>query len=159
MYGLMLIGVSVTLPTLFTSARAGRIADTTPPSFKSWSITLSLTQKYSPSQKMMIVDCQHYQYGQLLLYYLWRLTFEDSQVNQRVGASSLNQQHTSMTSVQSAISCTQTEKEKGQWEDRKKKRGMNQYKYLVLLLICCGHVWHAPNINESNFPDGRRQKR
>lgn len=34
------------------------------------------------------------------------LTFEDSQVNQWVGTSSLNQQHTSMTDVQSAISCT-----------------------------------------------------
>ena len=37
-------------------------------------------------------------------------TFEDSQVNQRVGASSLNQQHTSMTSVHSAISCTRTQR-------------------------------------------------
>lgn len=61
----------------------------------------------------------------------YRPTFEDLQVNQWVGASSLNQQHTSMTSVQFAISCWKTE-ETG-WKRRRRNENTVFYDAVDML--------------------------
>lgn len=55
-----------------------------------------------------------------------RPTFEDAQVNHRVGASSLSQQHTCMTSVQSAISYRERKKQ-GEKERVEKRERLNLY--------------------------------